>query len=60
MNVDTIWQIVRYILIAVGGFFVAKGQVDEGTVEQIIAAIGTLFVAVWGIWARASGSGTAS
>ncbi len=52
MNADSIWQIARYILIAAGGYFVSKGVVDESTVTSIVGALGTIFVAVWGLIAR--------
>jgi hypothetical protein len=53
MNADSIWQIARYILIAAGGFVTAKGWADEATVTSVVTAIGTIFVAVWGVWTRA-------
>lgn len=53
MTADSIWQIVRYILIALGSFVTAKGWADESTVTALVSAIGTIFVAVWGLVARA-------
>lgn len=52
MNADSVWQIARYILIAVGGYFINKGVVDESTVTSLVGAIGTIFVAVWGLIVR--------
>lgn len=56
MNADSIWQIVRYILIAIGGYFTSKGVVDESTVTSIVGALGTIFVAIWGLVARSKTS----
>lgn len=53
MNADSIWQIVRYILIAVGSWATTKGYIDADSVTSIVGAIGTIFVAVWGLVARA-------
>lgn len=53
MNADSIWQILRYILIAVGSWATAKGWIDSDTVTSLIGALGTIFVAVWGVWTRA-------
>lgn len=39
MNSDVVTAVVRHILTAVGGYFVAKGAVDHGTVEAIIGGI---------------------
>lgn len=52
MNADSVWQIVRYILIALGSFATTKGWADESTVTSLVGAIGTIFVAVWGLIAR--------
>lgn len=53
MNSDTIWQIVRYILIAVGGYFVNKGVLTSDSLTSIVSGLGTLFVAIWGIYVKA-------
>lgn len=52
MTSDTVWQIVRYILIAIGGYFTNKGYVTGDQLTGIIGALGTLFTAAWGIWVK--------
>lgn len=53
MNSDIIWQILRYVLLAVGGYFTNKGYITGDTVTSVVAAIGTLFTAAWGIYVKA-------
>lgn len=53
MDAESIWQIVRYILIAAGSWATTKGWIDESTLTSVVGAIGTIFVAVWGLVARA-------
>jgi hypothetical protein len=53
MNSDMIWQILRYVLLAIGGYFVNKGLITNDVLTSIISAIGTLFVAGWGIYVKA-------
>lgn len=52
MNADVIWQLVRYGLLAVGGFFINKGTVTGDQVTQVVAGLGTLFTAGWGIYVK--------
>lgn len=52
MTSDQIWGIVRTILAAGGGFLVAKGYFDAATLNAILGALGTLFVAGWSIWSN--------
>lgn len=52
MNADTIWQIFRYMLMAVGGYFVNKGWVDNDSLTTIISGMGTLFVTAWGLYIK--------
>ena len=54
MNADQVWGIVRTILAAGGGYIVAKGYVDNATLQSILGALGTLFVAGWSIWSNRS------
>ncbi len=49
MNQDLAWQVFRYSLLIVGGYFVKQGLVTDAQVTAVIAAIGTLFVFVWGL-----------
>jgi len=53
MNSDTIWQIVRYILIAAGSFATGKGWVTADQVTTIIGALGSLFAVAWGLFVKA-------
>lgn len=53
MTWDTIWQIVRYILIAGGSFLVGKGWITAENVESIVGAIGTIGAVLWGIYVKA-------
>ena len=52
MNKDIVWGVVRAVLAAAGGYFVAKGLVDAGTLETVLGAVGVLFTAGWSIWAK--------
>jgi len=54
MSKDMVWGIVRAILAAGSGYFVAKGVVDAGTAETVLGAIGVLFTAGWSIWDKKS------
>lgn len=54
MSKDMIWGVVRAILAAAGGYLVAKGMIDAGTLETVLGAIGTIFAAVWSVWAKRS------
>lgn len=53
MTSDTIWQILRYILIAAGSFLVGKGYVTAENVELLVGAAGTIFTVVWGLYVKA-------
>lgn len=52
MTSDTIWQIVRYILIAGGSFATGKGWVTADQVTAIVGALGTLFTVAWGLFVK--------
>lgn len=52
MTGEQIWGIVRTILAAAGGYIVAKGWVDNATIQSVIGALGTIFIAVWSVWAK--------
>lgn len=53
MNFDTVWQIIRYGLIAVGGIAVGRGWVNENDVVTIVGAIGALLSVAWGLYVKA-------
>ncbi len=52
MTSDTIWQIARYALLALGGFLTNKGLITSDQLTTIIGALGTLFTAGWGIYVK--------
>jgi hypothetical protein len=52
MSAEQIWGIVRTILAAAGGWVVAKGYVDNATLQSVIGAIGTLFIAGWSVLSK--------
>jgi hypothetical protein len=56
MTGEQIWGIVRTILAACGGFIVAKGYIDSATLNTILGATGTIFVAIWSMWSNKSGT----
>lgn len=53
MNSDNVWQIIRYGLIALGGFITNKGLVSSDQWITIVGAIGTIFPIVWGLYVKA-------
>jgi hypothetical protein len=57
VNSDTIWQIIRYLLIAGGSWASGKGYVSADQVTSIIGALGALFAVGWGLFVK---SGTVS
>ena len=52
MTAEQIWGIVRTILAAAGGYIAAKGWADNATIQSVIGALGTIFIAVWSVWAK--------
>lgn len=52
MNADTIWQLIRYGLIALGTWFASRGWVTGEQWETILAGIGTLFPVLWGLFVK--------
>lgn len=58
MDGAAIWGIVRTILAAFSGYIVAKGWVDDATYQSVLGALGTIFVAVWSVFARKSATTT--
>lgn len=52
MTWDTIWQILRYILIAGGSFLAGKGYITAENSEAIIGAIGTVGSIIWGLYVK--------
>lgn len=52
MKAEEIWGVVRTILAAAGGYVVAKGYIDDATLTAVLGGLGTIFVAVWSVWAK--------
>jgi len=52
MTSDSVWQVVRYLLIAAGSFATGKGWVTSDQVTSIIGALGTLFTVAWGLYVK--------
>jgi hypothetical protein len=51
---DSVLSFVRHLLTFGGGFVVAKGWVDTGTLELAVGAVVTLAGIAWGIFDKAS------
>lgn len=49
MNAAVIGTIARSVLLSLGGVFVAKGYLDNDTMQQVVSAVVVLFTAVWGV-----------
>ncbi len=52
MSSDIVWQIIRYVLLAFGGYFTNKGVITGDQLTSLIAALGTIFTAAWGIYVK--------
>jgi hypothetical protein len=50
MNQSQVLGIIRHALTFVGGLFITKGILDEGTATTIIGGIMTVVGAVWSIF----------
>lgn len=54
MKTDIIFGLVRHVLTLVGGYYVAKGAVDQGTVDTVIGALTALAGVGWSIHDKSS------
>jgi Na+-transporting methylmalonyl-CoA/oxaloacetate decarboxylase beta subunit len=52
---EVAWGIVRTVLAAAAGVLVTKGYVSADTLNQIIGAVGVIFVGVWSAISNRSG-----
>jgi len=52
MTSDQVWGVVRAVLAAGGGYLVAKGTISSDTLNQVLGALGTIFVAGWSVLAK--------
>ena len=49
---EAVLGVIRHTLTAVGGYLVAKGALDVGTVETVIGAAVTLIGVVWSVYQK--------
>lgn len=49
MNWELSWQLIRYLLIAAGGYLTSKGLTDDATVQAMVGAVMILGPAIQGI-----------
>lgn len=47
--------LIRHLLTFAGGYAVAKGYLDEGTMLELVGAITTVVGTVWSLWAKEKG-----
>jgi hypothetical protein len=52
MTWDRVWQIARYLLIALGSFVAGKGWISAEQWETIVGAIGAIGSVVWGLYVK--------
>jgi hypothetical protein len=52
MTPEIFGGIVRAVLAAAGGYFIAKGSIDAGMWATISGAVLTLVTAAWSIWSK--------
>lgn len=53
MTWDSVWQILRYVLIGLGGFLSGKGYITAENVELYVGAIGSIGAILWGLYVKA-------
>lgn len=44
---EKLWGVIRTVLAAGAGYLIAKGIVDDATVNAVLTGGGVVFVAVW-------------
>lgn len=52
MNNEILLGLVRHILTAVGGVLVAKGTVDQSTVETVVGGVAAIVGALWSVFSK--------
>ena len=52
MTSDTIWLIVRNLLLLSFGPLTAKGYLTSDQATTIVGALGSLFTVAWGVWVK--------
>lgn len=53
MNAEVVGGLVRHVLTGIGGYFVATGMIDAGTMDVAVGAIVALVGVAWSIRAKA-------
>lgn len=54
MNMEQMAGVLRTLLAAGGGYFVAQGYIDNATMLSIVGAVVTLATAGWSVWSKKS------
>jgi len=52
MNHDSVWQLIRYVMLIAGGAATTAGYLSNEEITAIIGAAGTLFTTAWGLWVK--------
>ena len=52
MNNEILLGLVRHILTAVGGVLIAKGTVDQSTVETVVGGVAAIVGALWSVFSK--------
>ena len=52
MTSDTIWQLVRYVLLLAFGPLVTKGYLSSDDVSTALGALGAIFTVGWGVYVK--------
>jgi len=52
MDIQSIMGVVRTLLAAAGGYFVAKGYLDPTQMESIVGGLVVLLPAVWSVFQK--------
>lgn len=52
MNQDSIWQILRYVILFGGGLAVGRGWITNEQLALIVGAIGSVFAVLWGVYVK--------
>lgn len=52
MNAEIVWQLLRYALLAAGGFLTSRGILADAALESVVGAIGLLFTTAWGVYIK--------
>jgi len=58
MKMDIILGLIRHALTIVGGYYVARGKLDQGSADTIIGAASALIGVGWSIANKTSSSDT--